>query len=77
MEQDSNQDISAKMLLRYRVVSAVKVLLLAGRKRSTALSAVAGQVYPDDEGNVYRFSRRTVQRSYTAFEKKGVDGLRD
>jgi putative transposase len=77
MEQDSNQDISAKMLLRYRVVSAVKVLLLTGRKRSTALSAVAGQVYPDDEGNVHRFSRRTVQRWYTAFEKKGVDGLRD
>jgi len=77
MAQGANQDISAKTLLRYRIVSAVKVLMLGGTKRSAAISAVAGQVFPDDEGNVHRFSRRTVQRWYTAFESKGVGGLRD
>ena len=74
MKRDSNQDFSAKTLLRYRIVSAVKVLMLGGTKRSAAIS---GQVFPDDEGNVHRFSRRTVQRWYTAFESKGVGGLRD
>ena len=77
MERDSNQDFSAKMLLRYRIVSAVKVLMLGGTKRSAAISAVAGQVFPDDEGNVHRFSRRTVQRWCKAFEEEGLDGLRD
>jgi putative transposase len=77
MVEDSNQDISAKMLLRYRVVSAVKVLMLGGLKRSMAVSAAAEQVFPDDEGNVHRFSRRSVQRWCTAFAEKGVDGLRD
>jgi len=76
MTQGANQDISARMLLRYRVVSAVKVLMLGGTKRSAAISAVAGQVYPDDDGNVHRFSRRTVERWYKAFEDKGIDGLR-
>ena len=77
MKRDSGQDISAKMLLRYRVVSAVKVLMLAGTKRSVAISGVAEQVHPDDEGNVHRFSRRTVQRWVKAFEDKGIDGLQD
>lgn len=77
MAQDSDQDISARMLLRYRLVSAVKVLMLAGTKRSAAICAVAGEVYPDDAGNIHRFSRRTVQRWCNAFEKKGIDGLRD
>lgn len=77
MAQDSDQDISARMLLRYRVVSAVKVLMLAGTKRSAAICAVAGEVYPDDAGNIHRFSRRTVQRWCNAFGKKGIDGLRD
>ena len=77
MKRASEQDISAKMLLRYRVVSAVQVLMLGGLKRSLALSAAADQVYPDDEGNVHRFCRRTVQRWLKTLEDKGIAGLVD
>jgi putative transposase len=68
---------SAKTLLRYQAVSAVKVLILAGAKRSQAIAAVADQAYPDDEGNLHRFSRRTIQRWFQAFEQDGISGLAD
>ena len=53
------------------------MLILAGTKRSLAIAAVADQAYPDDEGNLHRFSRRTIQRWFQAHEQDGIAGLAD
>ena len=43
MKRDTDSTPTARELLRYRVVSAVKALTLVGWKRSAAISAVAAQ----------------------------------
>jgi putative transposase len=68
---------SAKSLLRYQAVSAVKVLMLTGTKRSRSITVVADQVHPDEEGNLHRFSRRTIERWVKAYEQDGLAGLED
>ena len=77
MRRDTDSTPAAHELLRYRVVSAVKALMLGGFKRSAAISAVAEQMHPGHEGGVYKFSRRTVVRWVKAFDEEGLDGLRD
>ena len=77
MSRDSNFTCSAKMLLRYQVVSAVKALLTGGRKRSAAITDVSNLSFPDSDGVEHRFSRRTILRWVDSFDEKGFDGLRD
>jgi putative transposase len=77
MSRDSDFTVSEKTLLRHRVVSDVKALILTGMKRSRAISMVAAKEHPTSTGELVCFSRRTISRWMKAFEERGVDGLRD
>ena len=77
MSRESKFTVSARMLLRYQVVSAVKALTSGGRKRSAAITEVAGQSFPDSTGTEHHVSRRSILRWVDAFDAMGFDGLRD
>jgi transposase InsO family protein len=69
------QPLSTEALLRYRVVSEVKVEQLRGSTRASAVAAVSKREHTMLDGEARTVSRSTLYRWLARYEAHGVAGL--
>lgn len=66
--------ISSEALFRYRVVGAVRGLVLCGRSLADAVRLVAADLHAYIHGT-RRVSERTIYRWFAAYKRDGIEGL--